>query len=177
MKATSGPSRPSAGLTGVSACNRVLAEVYFGKGQKQQMEASLDYLTGSYRMSQRCSHLQEDSLPGQEPPPAVMQVGVLFAQLNIGFAFSAPPRPPLAPSGYSHTSLQLSALILSMPPIPPEISLTDSLQQLVRQCPGWHLIQPLGVCSCSSMCAASRSGRFYLPEKFNKQTSTQEKLL
>lgn len=39
MKATRGTPCPSAGLTGVSACNYILTEVYSGRGQQRQMKA------------------------------------------------------------------------------------------------------------------------------------------
>lgn len=100
----------------------------------------------------------------------------LLSSTSIGLFSSLPPSPhPL-----------LATLSLYPNSCPPsfsscywchrKISLTDSLQQMVLQCPSGILTARFNLlffCSCSIMCTTRHSCRCYLTKKLYKQTSMQ----
>lgn len=146
-KATRGllPSCPCAGLTGVSACNYILTEVYSGKGQQQHMKAC-QTSNRALLTSWWYSHRHARGWSARPGMPSFDAGRDFVAQLNISWPFqlSSPPFSPFSP--FSPFPSSLSALLSlytnsCAPSFPPfywchrEISLTDSLQQMVPQCP------------------------------------------
>ena len=117
-KATRGPSCPSAGLTGVSACNYILTEVYSGKGQQQHMKAC-QTSNRALLTSRWYSHRHARGWSARPGMPSFDAGRDFVAQLNISWPFqlSSPPLPPLPllPLGFTQSLYQqLCALIPSI---------------------------------------------------------------
>lgn len=111
MKASGGTLCPSASPTGVFACNRILPEVYSGRRQQQQKKtcqtSNRALLTSQPQTCERMCHQARNA--------GLWRRLRLCCVAQPQLAFSA----PLLPCGYTQPIYQqLSALILSMSPMP-----------------------------------------------------------
>ena len=108
-KATRGPSCRSAGPTGVSACNRILTEVYSGKGQQPADESMPDTEQGPINFSVIEPRTCERIVCGARNAQLWRRLGFcLLSSTSVGlFSSVSPPSPP----SWLHTHTHIPTVV------------------------------------------------------------------